>query len=257
LDNVRALLRLSATEDFGSQPDPSRVVHWGASEGGFAALWSDRYQVAYAPELQTVATLAAVPPTDVRGLARLGASELGETSMGLAGVLFGNDLWHEFGALDTVLMPEIAAAVPEELAASCSDFPTLESVSSLEALFTPACLAAAQSEDWSALPDFDCAIREANLAGARIPRGHEAPVFIVTGEADSLVQAGPTRDSVPTLCAEGYQIQYMECAGAEHVEAAANTLLIQWAWLQARLAGEPLDGAETCVVSEPVACPDL
>jgi hypothetical protein len=253
LDNVRALLALQEADGTRSRSrgDPGRLVHWGASEGGFAALWTDRYQRGYAPELTTLATLASVPPTDVVGLASYGAAAPGPTSAGLAGVLVGMGDW--YGAdLRDVLQPGPAEALPREVRASCSDFPTLEQAASLDALFTPAALAAATSRDWSALPDWGCRLRESSLAGSAIPRGHDAPVFIGTAERDDLVVAEPTRSDIPRLCAEGYDVTYQECAGLGHVEGAVAGLPTQWAWLQARLAGEPPEG--TCVVSPPETC---
>ena len=108
---------------------------------------------------------------------------------------------------------------------------------------------------WSALPDWGCRLGENSLLSAVVPRGHAAPVFIVTAEEDDLVVAAPTRDDVPRLCDAGYDVQYHECAGASHTAGAANSLPVQWAWIQDRLAGRPISGA--CVVGPPVDCPPL
>lgn len=257
LDNVRALFALEAgpAAGLGTRADGQRLIHWGASEGGFASLWTDRYQAGYAPELRTLATLAAVPPTDVVGLAAYGVAELGPTSAGLAGVLIGMDDWYRADDLEAVLQPGPAAALPSELRADCGDFPTLDAITALDELFTPATLSAAAARDWSALPDWDCRLAESSLVGSAVPRGHDAPVFIVTAERDDLVVAEPTRSDVPRLCDEGYDITYMECAGAGHVDGAIDSLPQQWAWLQDRIAGRPLTGA--CAVPAPVVCAPL
>ena len=257
LDSVRALFEVQAgaAAGNGTTADPLRLVHWGASEGGFAALWADRYQQGYAPEFRTIATIAAVPPTDIKGLARYGATTLGPTAAGFAGVLVGMNDWYRADDLGGVLQPGPAAALPTEVTASCSDFPTLEAITSLDALFTPAAILAGSTGDWSALPDWGCRMTESSLLGSPIPRGHDAPVFIVTAEDDNLVVAEPTRSDIPRLCDEGYDITYMECAGAGHVDGAINSLPEQWAWLQDRLAGQPVTGA--CAVPAPVECPDI
>lgn len=255
LDAARALLRFQDGPGaaFGTTADPQRLVHWGASQGGHAALWTDRAQVLYAPEFRTLATLASVPPTDLLGLAAAGVATLRPTTAGLAGVLLSMDDWYRAGALTEVLQPGPAAALPAEVQASCSDFPTLEAITAVDQLFTPAAVDAAARRDWSALPAWGCRLAESSLVGNPVARGHDAPVFIGTAELDELVVTAPTRDDVPRLCAEGYEITYQECAGEGHTGGAVAGLPTQWAWLQARLAGEPLpDGV--CTVPAPEVC---
>jgi hypothetical protein len=257
LDNLRALQAVLAgpAAALGTSADPAQLIHWGASEGGFAALWTDRYQAAYAPEFTTVATVAVVPPTDLQGLASYGVAGLSPTAAGLAGVLIGMDDWYAADDLLSVLQPGPAASLPVELRESCNDFPTIDAITAIDQLFTPALITAASSGDWSALPDWGCRLAESSLLDTIVPRGHDAPVFIVTAEADDLVVAAPTREDVPRLCDAGYDVQYHECAGASHTAGAANSLPVQWAWIQDRLAGRPLSGA--CVVGAPVECPPL
>lgn len=257
LDNLRALQKVLAgpASTIGTTADPQRLVHWGASEGGFAALWTDRMQAAYAPGFRTIATVAVVPPTAVVGLAAQAVSAYQPASVGLAGVLVGMNDWYRADDLDAVLQPEPAAALPVEVRADCARFPTLETLDTVDALFTPALIDAAASNDWSALPDWGCRLAESGLLTTAVPRGHDAPVFVVTAENDALVAAAPTRADVPRLCAAGYTVQYQECAGASHTEGAANSLPAQWAWIQDRLAGLPV--SEACVVGPPVPCPPL
>ena len=258
LDAARALLRLQdgPAAGLGTTADPQRLIHWGASQGGHAALWTDRAQVLYAPELRTVAALASVAPTDLLGLAAEGVASLRPTTAALAGVLVGMDDWYGAGALAEVLQPGPAAALPAEVGASCSDFPTLEAITAVDELFTAAAVDAAARRDWSALPDWGCRLAESSLVGNAVARGHDAPVFIGTAEQDDLVVTAPTRADVPRLCAEGYEITYQECAGEGHTGGAVAGLPTQWAWLQARLAGAPLP-AGVCAVGPPEVCPGV
>ncbi len=254
LDAARAAVQLLGDQARASRShgDAGRLIHWGASEGGFAALWTDRYQRGYAPEFTTVATLAGVPPTNILGLAREAATTPGPTSAGLVGVIAGMGEWYGVTTYADVLAPDVADGIVDEMLASCDDFPSLDAAQSLTDLFTQATLDAAMREDWSALPEWGCRLRESSLVGSAVPRAHDAPVFIGTAELDDLVVAAPTREDVPRLCAEGYDITYHECAGLGHVEGAVAGLSTQWAWLQARLAGEPLEAA--CEVRAPEAC---
>ena len=50
LDSLRAVMDLSKIRDI-PVPDKDKLVIWGASEGGFAALWSDRFLPHYAPRI--------------------------------------------------------------------------------------------------------------------------------------------------------------------------------------------------------------
>lgn len=52
-----------ATPASRSRPRPARTSSVGASEGGFATLWADRYAPYYAPEFKILANVASVPPT--------------------------------------------------------------------------------------------------------------------------------------------------------------------------------------------------
>jgi hypothetical protein len=260
LDAIRALVRLAADEALDAVPDPSRTLLWGASEGGFAAVWSDRYAPLYAPELTVRAVAAAVPPLDAMGLAHVGLTELGATSGALAAIFATANPWYGnlaplSDALTDVPPLSVASTLPGELAAGCSRFPSVESVTALDQVFTPAILAAGAAEDWDSVDPFGCMLRTATLRESAVPRRSDAPLLVVESELDDLVWAAPNRDDVPLLCAQGYDIEYVECAGAGHTEGAVQSLPYQWRWLQARLAGEPL--ATPCVVGPAVNCEEL
>ncbi|MCA9494827.1 MAG: hypothetical protein KC621_33090, partial [Myxococcales bacterium] len=86
LDAARATLRLAEEQGLAVTPDPARTVVWGASQGGHAALWVDRYAPGYAPELTLRAVVAAVPPSDVVALADRGVTSWNDTSEPLVAV---------------------------------------------------------------------------------------------------------------------------------------------------------------------------
>ena len=69
LDALRAAWTVQDELDLSSQGTKQTVL-MGASEGGFASLWADRYQPHYLPEADVVAVVAAVPATDLAGLHR-------------------------------------------------------------------------------------------------------------------------------------------------------------------------------------------
>jgi hypothetical protein len=255
LDAVRALHRFSQDEQnrLTSQPSDDLVL-WGVSEGGFAALWADRYGEAYLPGHRINGVVAAVPATDPTHLAKLGVTNYGDTSLAMAASLATQNVWYgEPAPLSDALNDDApgypATTLLTELGASCSpDVP--EQVVSVESLFQPALIDALVNdisfEPWS------CYLTQGALIGSPIPRGSNAPVLIITSELDDLAQAAPVHDDIAPLCAEGYNIEHIQCAGASHVSGAVDSLPYQLEWLKARANGEETTGS--CVASAPRDC---
>ena len=265
LDAVRALLRfLDDGEAHGvtATADPAHTVIFGASEGGFTSLWADRYQAEYLPEVQVTGVVAAIPATDPLALATLGATTTSATTRAITAALVTGAAWHQGTApLSEVLQAPFDATVPEALATECEDWDgAFLSAEAPEQIFTEAFLAAASAGgDWSeALDPWSCYLGEGVLRDSAIPRGSTAPVLVVTGEDDDLAWPAPTHDDVLALCDQGYTIEHVQCAGADHTGAAVAALPKMIAWALAAGRGEdPTEGATTCEVSAPVTCEAL
>jgi len=60
------------------------------------------------------------------------------------------------------------------------------------------------------------------------------------------------RDDLPKLCDQGYIIEHYECAGLGHTDAATTSIPHVIAWVNARIANEPL--TDPCVINKPVDC---
>lgn len=255
LDAARAAAAFVAAEQPGAEVDLSRTVLWGGSEGGFAALWAERYAAEYLPEAQVVATVALVPPTDLTAIAIEALERPIAASAGLVAAWVGQHSWYAVPGhdLSEVLLEPIAEALPGEMMQSCSDFPSVEGLGTLEEIFQPAVLAQAATGSLAGFEPWACTLGLADLHGSRILRAADPPVLVVVSELDDLVVASTVRDSVPVLCDDGYDIDYLECAGADHGEGATRSLPYQFDWVAARLAGEPL-GDESCRVDAPVDC---
>ena len=253
LDAARALLRLQEAQDLGARGDPARTVLWGGSEGGFAVLQAERYAARYLPEVEIVATAAAVPPTDLTGIAYRALAQPIDASGGLAAAWIGQHTWYDApGELSDVLLDELAANLPGEMMASCSDFPSIDGLTELEQIFQPEVLDAAAAGSLEELQPWGCYLGKADLATSPIPRDVDPPMLVVISEADELVVADTVRDSIPVLCGQGYDIEHLECAGADHTEGAVNSLPYQIEWMEDRLAGVPLEGS--CVINAPIDC---
>lgn len=255
LDSLRALVTLAGAEGTNATPDPSRVVMWGPSEGGFAALWADRYAAHYAPEFTVVATAAPVAPTDVLGLGTYGAGTFGPTTGAMAATVIAmNDWYGNLGDVSTVLVEPFATNLAADLSAGCS-WPSADAVTSIEEVLTPTFVDAALASDWDAVTPFGCYLKTASLRETAVSMTQATPTLVVLGEADDLVPAAVVAPDLLTLCDQGMHIEHHTCAGLGHVDAATTSLPYQLAWIQARLAGDPLEG--DCVLNAPADCSTL
>jgi hypothetical protein len=253
LDSLRAVFRFGADtgEDLPATP-ASEIVLFGASEGGFATLWTDRIAPFYAPEFSFVANVAAVPPTDAIGLTQHGTSVFGPTTGALAAAIVGGHTWHQVTEpLTDVLADEVAMSLPELMMSTCGiDFP--DDVTMTDQVYQQSFIDAIQAEDWDALGVFGCVLKQATLRLSEIPLMVATPTLVVQGEADDLVYTPVVRDDLPKLCEAGYVIDHFECAGKGHTDAVLGSLPYVVGWVYDRLDGLPI--AEPCVIHAPVDC---
>ena len=188
IDSLRALPNL--IQNYGKEVswNEQEIILWGASEGGFAALATDRYFPHYAPEYTTLATIAATPVTDVFALTQLGLSQFSPASLGIIGVEVTLQQWYESNAdIETMLLPEVSS-VEQALFDSCDDFGLVSSVSTLEDIFQPSFIEGMLADDGSMAP-WDCFAKDNSIAN-KVPHISTAPTFIVTAEMDDLAWPG-------------------------------------------------------------------
>lgn len=244
LDAVRAAWAFEGAADLGSEA--TRQTVWaGGSEGGFTALWADRYAPHYLPEAEPIAVIASVPPADLPALADEAATTFSDASGGLVAALTTWGDWYGTISLDEVIVEPYATQLPGLLASTCG--PDLDpEPTSVEEIFTAAFRAAVTSGTLAdAFPEVACGLAKGDLAESAVPYRSDAPVLYVVSELDELVLAGPTRDAYGDLCAAGYTMNYIECAGADHTEGALWSLGQVLDWLTDRVDGVPLEGACT------------
>ncbi|MCA9490397.1 MAG: hypothetical protein KC621_10750, partial [Myxococcales bacterium] len=154
--------------------------------------------------------------------------------------------------LDEALVPGLSEVVLEELATTCNVLDPANDLDTLEEVFTPGFLAAAGRWD-EAYPDWSCALQADTVRLSPIARTSGAPVMIVLGEGDTLAWSPPARADAEAFCADGMDVELVECAGLDHEDAALSTLDAQAAFVADRLAGVPLTAP--CVLPPPTSCP--
>ena len=257
LDSLRALVRFGVDtgEEMSATPGKD-IVLFGASEGGFATLWADRYAPFYAPEFKILANVASVPPTDAFGLTKHGATVFGPTTGALAAAIVGGHDWYRVpNPLSEVLSegpPEdVAKLLPDLMKNDCgADVPA--TVMMTNQVYQQSFIDAISTDDVDSLGAVGCILQRASLRTSEIPLMVSTPTLVVQGEADDLVYTPVVRADLPKLCDQGYIIEHYECAGLGHTDAATTSIPHVIEWVNARIAGEPL--TDPCVIHPAVDC---
>lgn len=256
LDMARATFALQEQLGLAATPDRDRIIAWGASQGGHAALFVDRYAAGYAPEVAPMAVVATIPPTDLTALSVRGVTEFSETTAALAGAAVATSRWYQGGVdLSEALQDPFSDLLPEAMDTLCEDFGQVADIAAISDVWRDEFVRAMRAGDWESVQPWGCYMAESSIVTSPVPYASGAPVLLVTGEDDDLAWAPAARDDIEPMCAMGYEVQHVECAGADHVSAGVDSLPVQLAWIEARLRGEPVEGA--CRVTEAAACDGL
>jgi acetyl esterase/lipase len=254
LDAVRAARKLPGDRVSGHEIRP-RVLVFGGSQGGHAALWVDRLAPYYARELELLGTVATTPPSDTTShITRAILEKVPATANTLA--FFGTaPAWYGLEAsLEDALLPPWPTRLPELLASSCSDFGEVGDVG-LDDLFSETLRDDVASSRFGETP-LGCVTRESSLLETSIPRiGPSSPsygVLVVAGAADTLVSAAIERAAFETMCRAGLPARYLECEGAKHVEATTWSIPNVLSFLRERESGTPM--VADCDAPPPERC---
>jgi pimeloyl-ACP methyl ester carboxylesterase len=223
LDSVRAARQISElTLD-------QRMVVWGYSQGGHAAIWSGIVGPRYAPDLEILGVAAIAPPANIeKSLAmnveadkRFGPYLASSYSRFYPDITFEQAIRHE--AMDAALqIVNLCCFLPLE---------DQERIAALSATFDGPALATSSNKALQAR-------LEQNTADAPI----QAPVVIAQGLSDTVVPASVTDAYVEERCAAGQRLEYWTFAGRDHFTifqpgTPLEEPLIEWT--TARFANEP------------------
>ena len=223
LDSVRAARQISElTLD-------KRMVVWGYSEGGHAALWTGIVGPRYAPELEILGVAAIAPAANVKNILAMNVAvdKRFGPYLALSYSRFYPDITFEQalrpGALDAARqIVNLCGFVPPE---------DLERIETLAATFDGPALATSSNKALQAR-------LEQNAADGPI----QAPVVIAQGLSDIVVPSSATDAYVEERCSAGQRLEYWTFAGRDHFTIVQpgtplEELLIRWT--TARFANEP------------------
>jgi len=260
-DAVRGGLKLLESIE-GHPPVSNKVIIWGQSQGGHASLFTELWGPWYAPEFKVPGVVAQIPPTDLLPMMQNAMQEIDDPTGLLAVSVVTMQLWYgETADLETVFTNEdpyfVADVAPTLLfpedKCGISIGVDIDDVT-LETVFQPGFLQAAQTGDWDAIGPWKCYYLENSLAFTSVPVSRHTPTMMIYGENDTLLITDTQKDDFDRLCQAGYRLHHIECAGAGHTQAALWSLPEQFDWIRDRLDGKPTDAADECVYHDPVRC---
>ena len=223
LDSVRAARQMpELTLD-------KRMVTWGYSQGGHAALWTGIVGPRYAPDLDILGVVAIAPPADIKKILSINveADKRFGPYLALAYSRFYPDITFE-----QALRPE-ALNASRQIANLC-DFVPPEDQEHIEALVA--------TFDGPALATGSNKALQSRLEQNTPDSPIKAPLVIVQGLSDIVVPSSSTDSYVEERCAAGQRLEYWTFAGRDHVTIVQpgtplEELLIQWT--AERFANEP------------------
>ena len=223
LDSVRAARQISELSL------DKRMVVWGHSQGGHAALWTGIVGPRYAPDLEICGVAAIAPPANIINI--LAKNVEMDKRFGPYLALSYSRFYPDI-TFEQALRPEALDAA-RQIVNFCSFLPPedAEHIAELAATFNGRALATSSNKALQAR-------LEQNTADSLIT----APVVIAQGLSDIVVPPSATDAYVEERCAAGQQLEYWTFAGRDHltiIQAGSplEDLLVKWT--TARFASEP------------------
>jgi pimeloyl-ACP methyl ester carboxylesterase len=222
LDSVRAARQITdLTLD-------KRMVAWGYSQGGHAALWTGIVGPRYAPDLEVLGVAAIAPPANIKKILAMNIEADKRFGPYLASAYsrFYPDITFE-----EALRPEALDAA-RQIADLC-DFMPPEDQERIEALMG--------TFDGPALATNSNKALQARLEQNTPDELITASVVIAQGLADNVVPSSATDEYVEQRCAAGQQLEYWTFAGHDHhtiVQPGTPLEELLFKWTTARFADD-------------------
>jgi fermentation-respiration switch protein FrsA (DUF1100 family) len=202
----------------------TRLVVWGHSQGGHAALFAGELAKTWAPKLRLKGVVAGAPPSQLGSVrASLATSPFrGYLLMVAAGVATA----HPELDLNTVLTPKGVEVLPV-VDRGCNG--TVFAEANKYALADLIKVEGLKDPSWAnALAENEPGVRKI-----------DAPVLIIHGDADEQIPVETSAALKKVMCAAGTSVTRKIYPGADHGGAALLSLFEVSAWLKARVDGKP------------------
>ena len=220
LDITRAAERLAGS---GASPT-SKVVVWGHSQGGGAALFAAELAPSYAADIQVVGVVAGAPATEFATVAAAndGGPNAGFLLMGLVGFHAA----YPTLSYDAVLNPagvEAVAAIDKQCSAAINEN------------YSGTHLADYTTTDPASAPGWSEAYAANEAGQVKTP----VPIFMYQGDADDIVPVAVSETALQKYCALGVTVSRKVYPGADHISVITAALTDILGFVNDRLAGRP------------------
>lgn len=222
LDAVRAAQRYVASRE--SVTGSNDVYVWGHSQGAQAVEYVTALQPFYAPEYNLRAAAAVSPPNDASLAARLNFAGAAPTyNLGEAVAYAWSD-YYDKSALTQALLPPWDAMALTQLQNYCDDsyMDPIKQVTDPTQVFPTKFLGTLLNGDKN--DPWSCWLYYNNPVTMGPPINKSVPMLYVTGDLDTTVYPAASDPASAKWCREGVKIQYLQCAGADHVHSVASSV---------------------------------
>ncbi len=223
LDSVRAARQISALRL------DQRVVVWGYSQGGHAALWTGIVGPRYAPDLEILGVAAIAPAANIQNI--LAANVEMDKRFGPYLAQSYSRFYPDI-TFEQAIRPEALDAA-RQIVNLCDFLPPEDSehIEALAATFEGPALATSSNK-----------ALQARLEQNTADRPIQAPLVIAQGLSDIVVPPSATDAYVEERCSAGQRLEYWTFAGRNHLTiiqpgTPLEDLLIKWT--TARFANQP------------------
>lgn len=201
-----------------------RLLLWGHSQGGQAALFAAERAADYAPELHLQGVAVAAPAANLSALMTDDIVNLSGTTIASFAIPAYEAAYadrYSEADLRAILTAAGAAATPQ-MAALC----LLTEAEQIHAIADPLVGAYVTSDPATTEP-WQTLLQENSAGGQPVT----VPVFIGQGLSDELVVPAATRDYVALLCSQGVNVAFHTFPGITHALAADASLPELMPWL--------------------------
>jgi acetyl esterase/lipase len=224
LDSVRAARQLNDVEL------EERIVVWGHSQGGHAALWTGILAPEYAPDVDVIGVAALSPAAALQPLMAAAKDRL-------VGRILGSYVMSAYDAIYPDVDFDDYVRAPARILARATARRCLSGPEALVSVAT-----AVGRESWFSRDPSEGALG-VRLAENTPNRPIETPLMVGQGLDDPLVRTLDQRRFVDEICSAGRQVEYHTYDGFGHVdlvlERASPLIDDLLAWTRERLDGLP------------------